>query len=260
MDKDCIVVEIGSNKLFYGFYESIYSNSDEFIDDEFEIKDKLTECITNNDIKFSVEYQYLNDNYMKYKKSVCKCFRDKYCELIIDNLPSEIIDDDDFLFEIVNDDDNIVISSPKYYNYTTDKPYWLIITNEYSLKLIKDYVLGLDGSEQYIIDNHSSYDGFISFIKNDIEYWKSMSISDMIYEERYLIALLDMFIFLSNDRDILFDLNYDVYDNTCKYCFTDIVVCVSYNIYTMFDVFTVKYREFLLDDFINEFNIVGFEL
>jgi len=209
-----MIVEIGSHKLFYGFYESMYDNSDMFVDDESEISSQL------KDLGYDVEIEIDVEDYTEYKKDVCKEFMNVYVETVIDSLPSEITENEKFKFEIVDDDNNIVISSPKYYNYTTDKCFCDVETNIETLEMIKEYTLNLEGASEYIIKHHSSYDGFISFIKNDIEYWRELSIDDYIYEERYLIALLDMLIILSNNNDIKFEMNYDVYDKVCVYEYT----------------------------------------
>lgn len=226
--KDEIIIEIGSNRLFYGFYESMYHNSDEFIDDENMIKDNLKDILSYD---FDVEYDYTDEDWKRYKLNVCKCFRDVYMETIIYELPSEIVDDDDFLFEIV-DDDNIICCSPLYYNYTTDKPYWNIKTNYHTLELIKKYTLNMEGCKEYLIDKFTSRDGFISFVKNDIDYWKQLDIKE--YDEIYIIALLDMLLYLS-DEDIMFNLNYDVYDKVCKYEYTNIYVYYQRNKYELYD-------------------------
>lgn len=211
MSRD-IIREIGSHR-FPGFYESIFCNSDEFYDLELEDKAELADefGILEDDIE--VEYEY--DDFQEYKRDVCKEYIATYVEKIKDVLPYDISDHEDFKFEIIDEDD-IEIYSPKYYNYRTDSCYTPIVTNRKTLKLLKEYTLRLDGVNQYIIDHFTSCDGFISFISNDINQWKSTDIED--YEERQLIALLDMLIALSEDEGF-WDIAVTTADNVSKFCY-----------------------------------------
>lgn len=211
MSRD-IIREIGSHR-FPGFYESIFCNSDEFYDLELEDKAELADefGILEDDIE--VEYEY--DDFQEYKRDVCKEYIATYVEKIKDVLPYDISDHEDFKFEIIDEDD-IEIYSPKYYNYETDSCYTPIVTNRKTLKLIKEYTLRLDGVNQYIIDHFTSCDGFISFISNDINQWKSTDIED--YEERQLIALLDMLIALSENEGF-WDIAATTAENVEKYCY-----------------------------------------
>ena len=208
------IIEIGSN-LFSGFYESIFCSSDDFIDDEIEdrgILKKLLYWSNNDDIEVVYEY----DNFDEYQKDVCKEFMEQYVDKIIDILPSYITNNKDFKFDIVADKDNIVVISPKYYNFTTDKCYCNIETNNKTLKLIKDYTLNKKGAEDFILKRYRSYDGYISFLSPCIEDWQKKDIID--YEENMLIGLLDMLILLDN-KDGAFELNEEVYYNIDKYCY-----------------------------------------
>ena len=205
-----MIKEIGSN-LFIGFYETIFSNSDEFIDDETEDLDILTNLLCCSDDDIDVKYEY--NDFNQYKRDVCEIFMNKYIDKIIDVLPSNIINNRNFKFEIK---DNITVVSPEYYNYSTDRCYCDIVTNKETLKLIKDYTLSLKGSKQYLIDHYTSYDGFISFLSNDIEYWKSLEVTK--YEENMLIGLLDMLIMLS-DENAKSEINIDTYYDVDKYTY-----------------------------------------
>ena len=167
-----MIIEIGTHR-FPGFYESLFCNSDEFI-----------EC-----------------------------------------LPSDIFKDD-FLFKILDDEDNITVTSPKYYNYSTDKCYCLVETNIQTLESIKEFGLKHENAEQYIIDHFTSYDGFHSFINNDIEYWKSLKIKEYIEEERYIIALLDMIIAL-NDSNGFEEIALSTFYEIDKYYYAEPIIYCS---------------------------------
>ncbi len=207
-----MIKEIGSFK-FMGFYESIFSSSDEFIDEEVELTDELKEKGFNTD-NLDVVYEYID--FDKYKLDVCKKFMELYVDKIIDELPYDITNDKHFKFEIL--DDTTVVDSPKFYNYRTDNCYCQIETNYETLNSIKKHTLKLDGVDVYLRQHFTSRDGFISFISNDIDYWKALDIMD--YEANMLIALLDMFLTLSNENNIL-NIHYGVVDCVCNYEYAD---------------------------------------
>lgn len=184
-----MIREIGSYR-FPGFYESIFCNSDEFIDDEYEIRCEIEELISSKD--FGVTYEY--EDFNKYELDVGAKYMEYYVEKLLEVLPDDITEHEDFVFEIIENTNSI--TSPKYYNYDTDHCWCEIETNRKTLKLIKEYTLKLDGVQKYLRDNFTSCDGFISFIPNGIDVWKETDIED--YEQNMLIALLDMLISLSD--------------------------------------------------------------
>lgn len=217
-----MIIEIGSHR-FPGFYESIFCNSDEFIDDEYELKGLLEEIVT--DEKLEVVYEY--ENFEQYKKDVSKTYLEYYVEKIIDCLPSEISDADYFKFEIIDDEDNIEVISPKYYNYRTDSCYCLVETNIETLQKLKNFGLQNEEDVQEYLRNHfTSYEGFHSFISNDIEYWKQLDIKEYVEETRYLIALLDMIIAL-NDSNGFDEIKLSTYYDIDKYYYAEPIVYCS---------------------------------
>lgn len=209
-----MIREIGSFR-FPGFYESIFCNSDEFVDDESELKYEI-ESTTGCEVY--VEYDYID--FKKYQFDVCQTFMEYYIDKIIEVLPNSITEHENFLFEIANKDD-ITVVSPKYYNYSTDQWFGDVKTNRKTLKLIKEYTLKLNGVKDYLIENFTSCDGFISFLSNNIEDWKSLDIED--YEENMFIALLDMLISLS-DCIAFEEINLSTYYDVDKYYYADATV------------------------------------
>lgn len=208
-------IEIGSYR-FPGFYESIFCNSDEFIDDESELEFELKEKF-NKYIEVCYEYE----NFDKYKKDVCIAFMDEYVNKIIEVLPYEITENKNFKFKIIEDKDNIIVDSPKYYNYRTDRCFCEIETNIETLDMIKNHTLKLDDAKNYILRNFTSRDGFISFLSNDIDYWKSLEVNN--YEENMIIALLDMLLSLS-DCTAFEEIAMAVYYDVDKYCYASPVI------------------------------------
>jgi hypothetical protein len=209
-----MIREIGSYR-FPGFYESIFCNSDEFWDYEHEMKFEIEELISSKNFEVCYEYEDFN----KYKLDVGKKYMECYVEKLLEVLPDDITEHENFVFEIIKDTNSV--TSPKYYNYDTDHCWCEIKTNRKTLKLIKEYTLRLDGVQKYLRDHFTSRDGFISFIPNGIDIWKETDIED--YEENMLIALLDMLISLS-DYTAFDNIKYDTFYNVDKYCYVYPVV------------------------------------
>lgn len=110
----------------------------------------------------------------------------EYAELYTDRL-SEIIDIKLTFIKLI---------SPKYYNFETD----VIIADIEVDDLIELYAK--NDIKQYIIDNFTSYDGFISFYSNDVHQWGMLRDWDCIQ----LGCLLDVYIDIEFSED-LEDLN-----------------------------------------------------
>lgn len=102
---------------------------------------------------------------------------EQYAELFKDWLKQE--------FEIDISLEYDECTSPKYYNYGTDKIYCRI--NSYDIAklaaMTKDSYL-----EEVIKERHTSYDGFVSFYSNDLETWKEKN--PLEYDENELMTLL----------------------------------------------------------------------
>ena len=207
------MIKIIGSHYFIGFYESIFNSSDDFLYEEKELEDELSS--ESNLSNISVEYEY--EDFNKYKIDVAQKFMEIYVDKLIETLPDEIVEDNDFKFEII--EDSVWVSSPKYYNYETDKCYCEVDTNNETLQMIKEYVLDLKGVKEYLINHFTSYDGFISFISNDLDYWKSLSVEE--YKDNMVIALLDMMLKLDDD-EVFDDIHFQVADDISKY---DYVVC-----------------------------------
>lgn len=228
-----IIREIGSHH-FPGFYESIFCYSDEFIDMESELANEFN---IDGDL---IHYEYTD--FDAYKIAIGKQFMELYVEAIHDVLPYEITEDESFELEIIEED--IVIISPKYYNYDTDHCYCKIKTNKETLQIIKDYALKLKGANNYIIRHFTSRDGFISFISNDINYWKSLDICE--YEENMLIALFDMLLKVSDD-EIFRDISYDTEERVCRYEYAEPMVYFNKKDYNLYEFVELKQKEVSLE-------------
>lgn len=179
-ENENITKELYTN-VFHGFYESIFCNSDQFIDIEFEDKYLLIDkypFLNKNDIE--VYYNFYN--FENYKNDISKEFSNLYLELIKDLLPDNITENSKFLLELKDS----YIDSPEYYNYRTDKNGLFIKTNYTTLNLIKNYVLSFENMEEYIFKKNSSHDNFISFLSNNLKEWINKPMNAMNYHS-YLI-------------------------------------------------------------------------
>ena len=92
------------------------------------------------------------------------------------------------------------MSSPRYYNFSTDK---LIVTMQLDLDELKEWVLSDDtrreSFDEYLHKKYTSYDGFISFVSNNIDDYFNES-----YEE-YPDVLVDYYVLVDiiGDDDIV---------------------------------------------------------
>ena len=195
-----------TTNLFYGFYESIYLNSDEIyyyeIEELEELETRLNQELENN---FYIVYEWSDQERTEYFNTVGVTFMDNMKYVINYYIPEEIKQKDYYELEIEYQG----IYSPKYYNYTTDKIGYKIKTNEKTMQELKKYILNLQGAKQYIFKRFKSYDGFISFLSNDIDYWKTEPIET---DEKYIGALIDMLLKL-NDEYITIYLNMETLED-----------------------------------------------
>lgn len=134
-----------STKIFEGFYESNLYNSD------------ILYGITEAD----VEEGYLKDN-QEYDIDNWEAFTKEVAESAVDELLN-ILPNNDIIQDMTLKD----LYSPKYYNYETDS---LIIDMKLNLRKLKIFCFKTYRNEfnKYLHENFTSYDGFISFVSNNI--------------------------------------------------------------------------------------------
>lgn len=153
-----------STALFAGFYESVFNNSD-FINEIAEYKADGTDT------------QYDIVNWTDYTKSIAE----NCTSWLFDNLPNH---------DIIKAMDYKELTSPRYYNFSTDR---LTIDCDIDLDALKKYCLqdNREAFGKYLYDNWTSYDGFISFVPNNvIEFEQKPDTTIMI--EYYLLNELDL--------------------------------------------------------------------
>lgn len=131
-----------STSIFEGFYESNLFNSDtEFY---------LNEMLQDEEHPQSYEIDFTS-----------------YCEDVA-NHATELLTDYCILYSnenIIKSMDYKGLSSPRFYNFSTDK---LIIDIDFNLTKLKAYInKNKSDFNQYLKDNFTSCDGFISYIANN---------------------------------------------------------------------------------------------
>jgi len=135
--------------FFPGFYESIYSNSDTGYNAIYEDMDYLREMYPG------AEINDFNFDYKRFEAAIV----DKFVEAFKGYKPAFV---EGIEFES--------LYSPRYYNYDTDRIYCNIELSDDWKNQAKEFIArNYDTLKERIRRDWSPYDGFISFIENDIE-------------------------------------------------------------------------------------------
>ena len=162
-----------STALFEGFYESNLFNSD-------------TELNLN---------RYLNEDSENPKEYEIKDFSG-FCRKIAERVPVLLESDLNVDSYVLSDFCLLEIDSPRFYNYRTDR---LVLSVNVDVELLKGYAYSSHPIEfeSYLKENFTSYDGFISFVPNNLsdfleweETNQQSSIDALI--EFYLLSRIDL--------------------------------------------------------------------
>lgn len=139
-----------SCKIFEGFYESSLYNSDSLY--YIELQDREEGYLQPNE-SYDIDW----DN-----------FTDSVARQVTSNLYDVIPNN-----EIIQNISFKSLYSPRYYNYETDS---LILELNLNLTRLKTYCFTTHKKDfnQYLKDNFTSYDGFISFIPNNLIDFKEL--------------------------------------------------------------------------------------
>ena len=141
---------------FGGFYDSIWYDSDQ-------VSEEINQYLKDNNLE-KYEWQYLNNWGIdeQYFKDIALAYCKEYQDWINKTLGLEI----ELEYES--------IWKPKFYNFQTDKIYARIKwKDDYKLANFLIILMGKHKEKltKLIHDNHTSYDGFISFMDNKFEDW-----------------------------------------------------------------------------------------
>ena len=177
-------MELSINVPFFpGFYESSLMDSDTSywaIKEELDyIKDELSDDhpeyknLTEDDLDF---------RYREYENDVAHAFLDAW----FSHAPS-----------IVEDVEYEGIDSPKYYNYRNDELYATITLKEGWEDVMRRFMQeNAEWLTERIKDDWTSYDGFMSFMENDIKEWDKYLFED--HDERYIATMLAYMMYNEN--------------------------------------------------------------
>jgi hypothetical protein len=199
-----------------GTYDGQICDVNNFIDD-YTINDDYKE----GNINYDSETYWDNFDNKKYKTKLFQLSN----EYLIDNIKQQLIDLNIGILDI----QCINIHSPQYYNFSTDTlNFNLSVTDDFNNTLI-NLINNLDSKDtdslsNFLKDNFTSYDGFMSFTDNNIPDLIN-SIND--FEDREISAFLTWY---PKCKDIINT------DNWCEFLYESIQ-CYDY-------------PDFLSDDFV----------
>lgn len=154
--------------IFEGFYESGLYNSD--------TEYKFNFCRTEGEPEYELK------DFDGFKNAVGEGATDLLCPML---------ERDGFIKNVKF----AGISSPRYYNFTTDR---LLIDMDVDFDALKAWVLETEerreGFNAYLKKNYTSYDGFCSFVDNNVEGFFENSYGDykdVLIDYYLLVAILD---------------------------------------------------------------------
>ena len=171
-------------RIFQGLYESTLYNSD---------TDYYLARILADDNADGID---LKNTEVDYDFNEFKQVAGKAC---VNSLEDEL-----YSHDVITNMDYAGMSSPRFYNYDTDR---VLIDIDYNFIALVKYCkhTNRDKFNQYLKDNYTSYDGYISFVENSVDSFfskdwfdshKNMAVQVMI--EFYLTSEIDLDAHLQN--------------------------------------------------------------
>lgn len=166
--------------FFPGFYESDLMNSDTpywAIKEELEYyqRDCDTPCkeLTEADLDF---------NYEQYEEDVRNAWVDGFR---------------DYAPEIVLSIENVTMWSPRYYNFDHDRLYADVELADNWMDEMRHFIaLNYDWLKERIHEDWTSYDGFCSFMSNDVDEWPSYLFEEQ--DDRYISTMIGYMMYRAN--------------------------------------------------------------
>lgn len=158
-----------SRVIMPGFYESVLFYSDKLYEENIDYK------------------SYCEDNEQEFVEQDIddfKAYMDEVCKSITDNLIAPMLTEDSNICDKVEFDH---VSSPRYYNFTTDK---IVMNLNIDLDALKEFILNnehyYNGFDKYLKAHYTPRDGFCSFVANNID--------DFFNENEYMDVLIDYYL------------------------------------------------------------------
>ena len=195
--------------FFPGFYESDLMNSDTSywaIKDELEYYQRdyaydnpdeqaIYEQLTEDDLDF---------RYSDYEKDVAEAFLDSW----LLHAP-----------DIVLSAENSQIDSPRYYNFRNDELFADVELREGWQDVMRHFIASnYDWLKDRIHDDWTSYDGFCSFMENDLDEWSAHLFDEQ--DERYISTMIAYMMYQENHEirnDLVMSALEDIYAGSYVY-------------------------------------------
>ncbi len=182
--------------FFPGFYESDLENSDT---PYWAIKEELqyyreecdTPCkeLTEDDLDF---------DYKGYEEEVRNAWVDGFRE----RMP-----------EIVSSLEGVEMTSPRYYNFETDRLWADVELRDDWMDEMRHFIASnYDWLKERIHEDWTSYDGFMSFMENDVDKWEEHLFREQ--DGRYISTMIGYMMYRENKEirnDLVMDALEDVY-------------------------------------------------
>ena len=157
---------IGCLQSFVGFYDSIW-------EPDTEIYYECERTGQEEDVDFTFDYK-------QYQNDICKAYTEVW-----ESWMQEFISDDIEL-------EFVEVHSPQFYNYENDSCHVKIhFTQAAEDAIIAKIEKHRELFAKWIKENHTSRDGFISYLSNDIDQWpRRLFDDDETFQPAYLFCML----------------------------------------------------------------------
>lgn len=164
--------------FFPGFYESDLMNSDTAY---WAIKEELEWYQEEYHCKALIEDD-LDFNYEDYKKDM----QDSWVEGFRERMP-----------EFVLSVECVEMVSPHYYNFSTDRLFADVELRDDWDDVMRNFMReNAEWLRKQIRDDWTSYDGFMSFMSNDLDEWDKYLFEDV--DERYISVMIGYMMYRAN--------------------------------------------------------------
>lgn len=164
--------------FFPGFYESDLMNCDTAY---WAIKEELEWYQEEYHCKALIEDD-LDFNYEDYEEDV----REHWAEGFREYKP-------EFILSV----ENVEMASPKYYNFATDRLFADVELRDDWMDVVRKFMTeNAEWLRKQIKDDWTSYDGFMSFMSNNLDEWDKYLFEDM--DERYISVMIGYMMYRAN--------------------------------------------------------------
>lgn len=189
--------------FFPGFYETHYNNSDTAYR---AIKEELEYYFKGDLLEEHPEYRYLTEDDLdfddaQYEKDIMEGF----IEVWKNHAP-------DFITDIRFD----TLDRPRYYNFRNDRLYaYITLADNWEEEMRHFIALNHDWLSEKVHEDWTSYDGFISFMENEIDEWDTNLFNEQ--DPRYIGTMIGYMMLRENKNiydDLLMETMEDIYDGS----------------------------------------------